>query len=144
MLVKEAMTKNIMVVHPDTTIKDAAKIMTQQRVGSLLVVEDSKLVGIITELDIIWKVVAGDLDPKITLVRDVMTKEVITIKANQTLEDATQAMVENNIKKLPVLEGDKLVGIITATDLISVQPKMIEALAKLMLFEEKNLLLDNA
>ncbi len=137
MLVKEAMTKNIMVVHPDTTIKDAAKIMTQQRVGSLLVVEDSKLVGIITELDIIWKVVAGDLDPKITLVRDVMTKEVITIKANQTLEDATQAMVENNIKKLPVLEGDKLVGIITATDLISVQPKMIEALAKLMLFEEK-------
>jgi CBS domain-containing protein len=137
MLVKQAMTKNIIVTHPDTTIKDVAKIMTQQRVGSLLVVEENKLAGIITELDIIWKVVAGDLDPKITLVREVMTKEIITIKANQTLEDATEIMVENNIKKLPVLEGDKLVGIITATDLISVQPKLIEALAKLMLFEEK-------
>jgi CBS domain-containing protein len=131
------MTKNILVIHPDTAIKDAAKIMAQQRVGSLIAVEGNKLVGIITELDIIWKVVAGDLDPKITLVRDVMIKEVVTIKANQTLEEATQIMVENKIKKLPVLEGDKLVGIITATDLISVQPKMIEALAKLMLFEEK-------
>jgi CBS domain-containing protein len=131
------MTKNIMVIHPDTIVKDAAKIMTQERVGSLLVVEDDKLVGIVTELDIIWKVVAGDLDPKTTLIRDIMTKDVITVKANQTLEDATQIMVENKIKKLPVLEGDKLVGIITATDLISVQPKMIEALAKLMLFEEK-------
>ncbi len=137
MLVKEAMTKNVIIVHPDTTIKDAAKIMTQHRVGSLLVVDGIKLIGIITELDIIWKVVAGDLDPKITLVRDVMSKEVVTIKADQTLEDASQIMVENNIKKLPVLEGDKLVGIVTATDLISVQPKMIEALAKLMLFEEK-------
>lgn len=137
MLVKQAMTKNIMVIHPDTIVKDAAKIMTQERVGSLLVVEDDKLVGIVTELDIIWKVVAGDLDPKTTLIRDIMTKDVITVKANQTLEDATQIMVENKIKKLPVLEGDKLVGIITATDLISVQPKMIEALAKLMLFEEK-------
>jgi len=137
MLVKQAMTKNILVIHPDTAIKDAAKIMAQRRVGSLIAVEGNKLVGIITELDIIWKVVAGDLDPKITLVRDVMTKEVVTVKANQTLEEATQIMVENKIKKLPVLEGDKLVGIITATDLISVQPKMIEALAKLMLFEEK-------
>ena len=137
MLVKEAMTKNVIVVNPDATIKDAAKIMTQQRVGSLLVIEGNKLVGIITELDIIWKVVAGDLDPKITLVRDVMTKQVVSVKANQTLEDATQIMVENSIKKLPVLEDDKLVGIITATDLISVQPKMIEALAKLLLFEEK-------
>jgi CBS domain-containing protein len=137
MLVKQAMTKNIIVIHPDTTIKDAAKVMTQHRVGSLVVVDGNKLVGIITELDIIWEVVAGDLDPKITLVKDVMTKEVVTVKSNQTLEDATELMVENNIKKLPVLEGNKLVGIITATDLISVQPKMIEALAKLMLFEEK-------
>jgi len=137
MLVKEAMTKNAMVIKPDATIQDAAKIMTQYRVGSLLVVEDNGLVGIITELDIIWKVVAGDLDPKTTFVKDVMTREVVTVNADQTLEDATDIMVENGIKKLPVLEGKKLVGIITATDLISVQPKMIEALAKLLLFEEK-------
>ena len=62
---------------------------------------------------------------------------MVTVQANQTLEEASALMVENEIKKLPVLEKDKLVGIITATDLISVQPKMIETLANLLLFEEK-------
>jgi len=137
MLVKEAMTKKVIVINPDTTIKDAAKIMSQYRVGSIVVLEDEKLVGIITELDIIWKVVAGELDPKTTLVRDVMSKNVVTINADQTLEDATDVMVENKIKKLPVIEGNKIIGIITATDIISIQPKLIESLAKLMFFEEK-------
>ena len=137
MEIKHAMTKRVMVIGPDATIKNAAGIMTKYRVGCLVVMEDNKLVGILTELDIIWKVVAGDLNPNTTKVSDVMTKKVLTIQANKTLEDATHIMVENKIKKLPVLEGDKLVGIITATDLISVQPKMIESLAKLMLFEEK-------
>lgn len=137
MLVKEAMTKKVIIINPDTTIKDAAKIMSQYRVGSIVVLENEKLVGIITELDIIWKVVASELDPKITLVRDVMSKNVVTINADQTLEDATDVMVENKIKKLPVIEGNKIIGIITATDIISIQPKLIESLAKLMLFEEK-------
>jgi CBS domain-containing protein len=137
MLVKNAMTKNVLVVSPDTTIKDAAKIMSQQRVGSLVVMEKNKLVGIITELDIIWKVVANEMNPATTLVRDVMTRKVLTINADQTLEEATHLMVENRIKKLPVLEDNKIVGIITATDVISIQPKLIESLAKLMLFEEK-------
>jgi len=90
-------------------------------------------------LDIIWKVVSGNLDPNTTLVRDIMTKKVVAIKSDKTLEDVTHVMVERKIKKLPVLEDKKLVGIITATDVISVQPKLIEALAKLMLFEEKKL-----
>ena len=90
-------------------------------------------------MDVIWKVVAGGLDPSTTLVRDIMTKKVVAITSDKTLEDATHIMVERDIKKLPVLEGKKLVGVITATDLISVQPKLIEALAKLMLFEEKKL-----
>jgi len=137
MLVKHAMTKRVMVTKPDVTVREIARIMTKYRIGSLLVVKNDKLVGIVTELDIIWKVVAGDLDPNTTLVRDIMTKKVVAIRSNKTLEDATHVMIERKIKKLPVLEDKKLVGIITATDLISVQPKLIEALAKLMLFEEK-------
>ncbi len=137
MLVKDAMIKKVIITKPDSTVREAAKIMTKYRIGSLLVVDNEKLVGIVTELDIIWKVVAGDLDPNTTLVKDIMTKKVIAIKSNRTLEDATHVMMEKKIKKLPVLEGKKLVGIITCTDLVSVQPKLIEALAKLMLFEEK-------
>lgn len=137
MLVKDAMNRSVLVIRPDTTVKDAAKVMTQQRVGSLIVVDNDKLVGIVTELDILWKVVAEDLDPKTTRVSEIMTKKVITVDVDKTLEDATHLMVENKIKKLPVLDNGKLVGILTATDLISVQPKLIESLAKLMLFEEK-------
>jgi len=137
MKVKHAMTKRVLVVKPDATVKEAAKVMTEHRVGSLVVMENDKVVGIVTELDIIWKVVAGSSNPEDTLVKDIMTKKILTIQGDKTLEDATHMMVENNIKKLPVMEGDKLIGILTATDLISVQPKMIESLAKLILFEEK-------
>jgi CBS domain-containing protein len=137
MLVKDAMVKKVVVTEPTATVKDIAKTMTRHRIGSLLVVEKGELIGIVTELDIIWKVVAGDLDPNTTLVNDIMTKKVVAITSDKTLEDATHVMVEKKIKKLPVLEGKKLVGLITATDVISVQPKLIEALAKLLLFEEK-------
>ena len=137
MIVKQAMTKQVLVTNPNTTVRDAAKVMSENRVGCLVVMEDKKLVGIVTELDIVSKVVAGDLDPNTTAVQEVMTKEVITIQADQTLEEASNLMIEHQIKKLPVLEKDKLVGIITATDLISVQPKMIQTLANLLLFEEK-------
>jgi len=131
------MTKNVLVTNPTLSIRDAAKVMAEHRIGCLVVIEDEKIVGIITELDIIWKVVAGDKDPNTTTVRDIMTKEVHIIRADQSLEEASHIMVEHEIKKLPVVEGDHLVGIITATDLISVQPKMIETLAHLMLVEEK-------
>ena len=65
-----------------------------------------------------------------------MTKNVITVQANQTVEEAAELMVENEVKKLPVLDNHKLVGIVTATDLISFQPKLIDALAKMLLFRE--------
>ncbi len=137
MIVKQAMTKKVIATTTKTLVRDVARTMAKYRVGSIVVLEDEKIAGIVTELDIIWKVVASDLNPSMTKVDDIMTKKVITIDADKTLEDATQLMVDNKIKKLPVVDKGKLVGIITATDLISVQPKMIEALAKLLLFEEK-------
>jgi len=136
MKVKNAMNRKVFVANPDVTVKEAAKIMTQYRIGSLIVMEDKKIVGIITELDILWKVVAGGLDPETTQIKDVMTKNVITVQANQTVEEAAELMVEKKVKKLPVLDDHKLVGIVTATDLISFQPKLIDALAKMLLFRE--------
>ena len=137
MLVRDAMNRKVIAIKPTATAREAAQIMTKYRIGSLLVMEDEKLLGIVTELDILWKIVAKNRDPETTLVNEIMTKEVITIKPDQTLEEAAQIMVEKRIKKLPVVENDKVVGIITATDLISIQPKLIEALAKLLLFTEK-------
>lgn len=137
MLVKDAMNPKVIVAKHDATVKEAAKVMSKFRMGCLVILENDKLTGIVTERDVISKVVAGGLDPEHTKISEIMTTNPITIEPDEDLEDACSLMVENNIKKLPVLEGKRLVGIITATDVISIQPKLIESLAKLLLFKEK-------
>lgn len=131
------MNPRVVVSKPEITVKEAAQIMSKFRIGSLIILENEKIIGIVTERDVLRKVVATGLDPSTTRIKEIMTKDVITIEADKSIDDACSLMVENNIKRLPVMDGKKLVGIITVTDLISVQPKMIESLAKIMLFAEK-------
>lgn len=137
MLVKEVMNPKVVVAKSVASVKEAAKIMSEMRIGGLIVMEDDKIVGIVTERDVMGKVVAQAKDPEATKLEEIMIKEVVTIEAEKTIEDACSLMVEKEIKRLPVLEDEKLVGIITVTDVISIQPKMIESLAKLLLFKEK-------
>ncbi len=137
MLVKEAMNPKVVVTKSGVTVKEASQIMSKFRIGSLVILKEEKIVGIITESDIIRKVVAMGLTPSETNIEDIMTKNVVTIDGEKTIEDACSLMVENHIKRLPVMEKENIIGIITTTDLISVQPKMMEALGKLMLFAEK-------
>jgi len=131
MLVREVMNKNVITVKPDVTIKEAAGIMSNYHIGSLVVLENNKLLGILTERNVLVSVADGK-DPELTTVEEVMTKKVITIDPSKTIEDAVALMIEHNIKKLPVVDGDKLVGIITASDIIVVEPKLIEGIAKLI------------
>jgi CBS domain-containing protein len=131
MLVREVMNKNVMTVKPDLILKKAAEIMSNYHIGSLVVLENNKLTGILTERNVLIAVVDGK-DPELTTVEEVMTKKVITIEPDKTIEDAVALMKENNIKKLPVVDNDKLVGIITASDIIVVEPKLIEGIAKLI------------
>ena len=137
MQVKDAMNPKVISASKDISIKEAARTLTKHEIGSLIIVEDEKIVGVITESDIIRKVVATGLDPSVTLVEEMMTKDVITIDADAELNDACQTMVDHKIKRLPVLDGGQLVGIITTTDIISVEPKLIEELGKIMLFSER-------
>ncbi|PIX51167.1 MAG: hypothetical protein COZ52_00315, partial [Candidatus Aenigmarchaeota archaeon CG_4_8_14_3_um_filter_37_24] len=134
MQVKDAMNPKVISASKDISIKEAARTLTKHEIGSLIIVEDEKIVGVITESDIIRKVVATGLDPSVTLVEEMMTKDVITIDADAELNDACQTMVDHKIKRLPVLDGGQLVGIITTTDIISVEPKLMEELGKIMLF----------
>lgn len=137
MKVKEAMNQKVIVASKDISIKEAARIMAKFKIGSLIIIEKEKIVGVITESDIIRKIVATGLDPTLTLVEETMSKDVITINVEKDLSDAVQIMVDHKIKRLPVIEDGKLVGILTTTDIIAVEPKMIEALAEFMLFSEK-------
>ncbi|MFH8080869.1 MAG: CBS domain-containing protein [Candidatus Aenigmatarchaeota archaeon] len=130
-IVKDVMNPKVVVAKPQATVKEAAEIMSAFRIGCLVVVENERVVGIVTESDIIGKIVSKRKDPEKVTLEEIMSKNVITISSEETIDEAAEKMVNNKIKRLPVLEGDKLVGIITATDLISYEPKIIESLSEL-------------
>lgn len=133
MQVVEAMNKDVETASSDTTIRRIARQMTDRRVGAVVIVSGSGSIdGIVTERDIMSDVVAEGKDPENTTAEDIMTKEVITIDPSQDLEDAADIMTKNKIKKLPVVLQGKLVGIITASDLIAYEEKLVEKVAQLM------------
>ena len=106
--------KKAVVISKDKKVREAAKLMSEKGIGSLIVVEKNQITGIITESDIVKNV--EKIDKKIS---DIMTKKVISIEAAENLESAAALMSQHKIKKLPVVEDSMLVGIITATDIIS-------------------------
>jgi len=142
MQVKGAMNPKVIVASKDISVKEAARLMAKFKIGSLVIVEEGEgnINGLITESDIVRKVVATGLDSSQTLVEQTMTKDVITVDEDIDLGEACRIMVDNKIKRLPVLEDGELVGILTTTDIIAVEPKLIEELAKIMLFSEKQMI----
>ena len=139
MLVKEVMNENILATTKEAIIKDIARTMTKNRIGGLLVLEETKLTGIITERDILSKLVARGEDPRIIRVDQIMTPNPITIQDDDTIDKAIELMTDNKIKKLPVMHEDRLVGILTASDIIEIKPKMIQALYKLIQATEQKM-----
>jgi CBS domain-containing protein len=131
MLVRDVMNPNVITAREDISVKEAATIMYKNHIGSLVIVEKEKIVGIITEGDVL-KTVARDLDLNATPVLEVMTRNVVTIEPDKEIGDAVNLMIEKRIKKLPVIDDEKPVGIITASDIIVVEPKLIEGIANLI------------
>ena len=118
MQVKELMTTNIAALAPDNTILDAAKSMQTHNIGCMPVCQpDGKVIGIITDRDIVVRSLASNGDPKTTLVKDVMTKNVITAQPDMDVNSALEAMATNKIRRLPVVQNDTLVGMIAIGDL---------------------------
>ncbi|NOZ81558.1 MAG: CBS domain-containing protein [Candidatus Micrarchaeota archaeon] len=139
MKVKDVMKTDVKTVSPDIDIKKAAKLMSEHGIGSLVVVENERVVGILTERDILEKVVATGLNPENTRVSEIMTKNVITVSPDKSLEDAAEIMTKNKIKKLPVVWNNQLVGIVTASDLIAFEEKLVETLSSLFILKSPTL-----
>ena len=116
MQIKEIMKKAVTIALT-ATVRDAAKIMVARGIGSLVIVEKGKLVGIVTERDVLkYFSKAGKPGERINAV---MSKNVKTIESSSEISDAAAIMTRNKIKRLPVVEKGKLVGIVTATDLVA-------------------------
>ncbi|MBI5872088.1 CBS domain-containing protein [archaeon] len=129
--IKSVMNKNVVVAKKDITLKEATEVMSKLHIGCLLITEDQKILGIITGTDIL-KAIANDKKPEATLAGDIMSKNVVTIEPDKRIEDAVNLMLEHKIKKLPVVSEDKILGIVTTSDIIVVEPKLIETVASLI------------
>jgi CBS domain-containing protein len=116
--VREIIGRNVMVTGtPRHSVHTAAVAMAEHRCGSIVVVEHDRLVGIFTERDLLERVVAKGLDPAKTQLSEVMTRGPETIAAEADVADAIRMMDEGSFRYLPVVEGERLVGMISAKDL---------------------------
>ncbi|UCC91484.1 MAG: CBS domain-containing protein [Candidatus Aenigmatarchaeota archaeon] len=133
MIVKEIMDKNVVTMGPDVTVQKAAKKMVDEGTKFLIVTENEKLVGMVTEWDFVKKIAGEEEFKENAKLETIMTKKVIVVTPDTEIREAAEIMAENNIKKLPVVEKNVLIGVVTAMDVIAAEPKMIEQISELIL-----------
>ena len=117
MNVADMMSTDVVTCSPNESLAQAARKMQQEDIGSCPVVDQDKLVGIVTDRDIAVRAVAKGLDPNDTKVCDVMSTDLIYGDQTMTLEDAARLMADNQVRRLLVVESDNLVGIVSLADL---------------------------
>lgn len=119
------MTTNPVVISEHATALQAAKIMQENHVGSLLVKKGKTLLGILTERDFVRKLAAKNLDSEKTKVKDIMTTDIDSLTPMMDISEAAKIMGDLNRRHMPVVEKDELVGMMTIKDLLKIQPQMI-------------------
>ena len=122
MLVKEIMTHPVITIDFDKTVFEASIMYRDHKIGCLIITRDGKCAGIVTERDLIERTICQKRDPYTTKIGDIMTTDIKTIHELDTLEKAIETMTMWRIKKLPVVRGEDIIGIITAYDISKARP----------------------
>jgi len=134
--VRDVMTPQVVTIEPTQNVKNAARRMTMFGISSLLVLSKEGLKGILTEKDIISRVVCMGLDPQKVRVKEIMSEPVIVVGPEEPLERAVELMLTQRIKKLPVLEQEegnyRLVGILSLIDVAEIQPDLLNSLKEMI------------
>ncbi|WDC84599.1 CBS domain-containing protein [Caloramator sp. mosi_1] len=117
MKVKDIMTREVVTVTPNTPVTEVANLMKNYNIGSVPVCEGNRVVGIITDRDIVLRDVAYGKNPGEVLARDVMTVGITTINSDNDIHDAARLMAEKQIRRLPVVEDGRLVGMLALGDI---------------------------
>lgn len=129
--VEDVMVKEVITIDENSTVKEAADIMNKFEIGCLIAVRKGKAMGILTERDLLKRVVAEGKDANRTKVKDIMTSPLVVAEPTMDLGEAVKLMFQMKIKKLPVVDGKKLVGLVSLTDIARFQPQMISILKQL-------------
>lgn len=117
MEIRKIMVKEVKTVPMDTSVQKAVEIMNKNRINCLVVTYDKRVAGILTERDLLERVLEKGKDPKETKVSEIMTRQVLVGKPSMGLVEASNFMFEKKVKKLPIMEKNRLVGIVTLTDI---------------------------
>jgi CBS domain-containing protein len=132
--VGKLMVKNVVTLQEDASVHEAVRLLNKNKIGCLVIVNNGEIAGIVTERDLLERVLEKCKNPKKTKVSEIMTKHVITGTPDMDTLEATRLMFKLKVKKLPITEGNRLVGIVTVTDIAratSIDEKTIELIQQL-------------
>jgi len=125
--VGDCMVKKVIALKPENTVEEAAKLLKTNKIGCVILVKDERPIGIVTEGDIIYKVVSEGKDPKKVKLRDVMSSPIKAIGPEENIEKVAEILRDEGIKRLPVInEKGKMIGLITETDLVRLSPSLYD------------------
>lgn len=135
--VSDAMVVEPVGTHQDATLRECSKLMVDNNIGSLLILDGKKIIGIISETDFMRFIVEG-LDFNSVKVKEVMNKNVITISPNKDIVDAMRLMKQYDIKHLPVVQRGEIIGILSVKDILKIEPELFDLLFEKIEISEAN------
>ncbi|MBN2142614.1 CBS domain-containing protein [Candidatus Woesearchaeota archaeon] len=135
--VADCMTIRPITVDKALSLVDAAKFMHEKHVGSLIVVENGKLHGLVTEQDLVRKAMAVEKDPATTRLDEIMNRELITISPDKDIYEALTIMRDYNIRHIPVLDKGQMVGFLTIKDILKIQPQLFDIVVEKFEIKER-------
>ena len=135
----DLMTRNFVYVAPNVTVKHCAKMMVKNHVGSLIVKEGEKLMGILTEKDMVLAIfkISSKKNMGSVFAKDIMKKRVITISPSVDIVDALKKFKKKKIRRLPVVENGKLIGMLTTNDILKIDPGLFQMIAETIKIKEE-------
>ncbi len=129
---EDVMAKEVVILDENDSVKKAAEIMAQLDISAIIVTTEGKTKGILTERDILKRIVAEGKNSRKTKVKDIMSSPLVTIEPSTDLEEAARLMFEKKIKNLPVSHENRLIGLINLQDICRIQPEILRLLKQVM------------
>ncbi|MFB6192685.1 MAG: cyclic nucleotide-binding/CBS domain-containing protein [Candidatus Nanohaloarchaea archaeon] len=128
--VRELMTDGVIAIDQDKTVREAAQLLKEEGIRGLVVVDDEEAVGIVVCRDIVYRTVADNKDPEKVKVEDIMSEDLVVAEEDEYLDEVAMAMARNDISRVPVVNDDMLVGIVTTSDILRAWPGYAEVMGE--------------
>jgi len=133
--VSDIMTRNLVTVQKKKGLKEIIRVMANSKISSIIITDDERMVGILTERDLIKKILLPEKNVSKTNVDDVMTKDPLSVNSFTEISEASQMMKDKKIRHLPIVDNEKLVGLITQTDIVKETQKIHKKNIKFMTYQ---------